>query len=83
MPEAPVDEDREPAGAEDEVRPDPPGFAASVPSSQNQLPTPARPPFRAEEPRQDALGRGVAAPPDLRHQGAAFGAGVDVRHVVI
>jgi hypothetical protein len=82
MPEAPVDEDRQPSRYEHEVRPHLETFTASGTAADDLLPTPTRPTLRPQKLRQGLLGREVTAPAHLGHEGATFGAGVDVRHVL-
>ena len=82
MPEATIDEDHESTDREHEVRADLETFAAGGATADDLLPTPARPTLRPQQLRQGLLGREITSAPDLGHQGAALGAGVDVRHVL-
>jgi hypothetical protein len=65
MPETAVDEDRQPLGAEHEIRPDAERSARGIPTADGLLTPPARPALGAEDPRQGFLGREVAAPRTL------------------
>jgi hypothetical protein len=82
VPEAAVDEDHEPPRPEDEVGPHPERLTPDVAPAHGLLPPPARPALGPQDGRQGSFGGGVAPTAHLGHQGAALGAGIDVRHVL-